>query len=1759
MLATINNTINNNTTESDVKTALPQRPLVHILQQDPKNNSTFVDVYILDKKVRYKNVSMGYQLYEAIALSLKKIIIDSSVFAVINGNTIIPNTPDDLSNIALLSKNLYVRFGTQGENTLAQSWSVIWEKAVISSNMEVQASGGELQEDDGQQYIKNMTVFFTHIGKNLEALNIPEAPYWISQFNNLAIVYRGFRRCVTLQHYIDQTQVAYSLLSGRNAILDMVKYFTPSEVQSDTTEMLQALRGMFDTMSSVTQNPTVLKIRNLFSFALVHGYLKHIGLELNEEDYSKAEMRQMLSSYSSKKGFLFSVLDTSLYIAERLDAWYKTGDFMNFLHSEKLYTDWMKEADRLLHLGAFTNNLEALNNSSFKFRADLTDAISKGQAYVKYTVKTSGQDCLALKRKLGALELLRDTEITKRAAQAERIAPFGVLIHGPSCIAKSTFTRMLFHAYGSAFDLDRSDSSCYTRNSFDNFWSGFQTSQWCVRLDDIAFLNPAKCSEVDQSIVEMLCVVNNVPYVPDQAALEDKGTTPMMAKLVLATTNTVMLNTLEFFSCPLAVNRRLPYIIGLLPKKKYLQPNGKFIDSAKLENIDGEFPDFWEISVSKIKPVAVQGMGDRAELESVAEFSDVKLFLQHFVTAALDHEEKQKISFLKNADMSNIHMCKRCRMPLPHDECAAVQALELTYAEEGIVYFLSWFFSINFFVKFFVLFLSRYRISRYPIYAAINSLPARESVRLFARLDELRRDHRLRRLVACLGIVAVGVSTFITVSSVVKTKKSRPVVATPESHDKDCTYDADIDIMYSPSECVIEDNCDDAVKDSSKACQYPSEYFGVQADEDRLLETQIAKEEAANVWYQGEIKTTSWDLSLACQSLNGKTEPEIRDIIGNNCVAVRIKPMDGGYPVVLRGTFVSGQFLLLPFHAFKVPSNVYEVTVIKTDVNSSHSSNYTTTFRRGDLVVMENSDLCMLEIKGLPPHKDILKFFMTQDICPTRGFELCRQTDGNLDLVPFYNLRFESNMRVESLNISADVFMGVSSQETVSGMCGSVCVGMTPRGPVIIGLHLLGLREHVGFVAVREREIRALMQHPSFSSLKVQGGGSPMLTCSKRTYTVGNLHHRSLFRYLNRARLHIYGTLSGFRPNPKSKVCATPIQKEILIKYDREVAHGAPCMSGYHAVKQNVIHMVDPINNYNKSYLKECVDGFADEIIAGLPASSLKELIPLSTRAAINGLPGVKFVDGINRSTSMGFPFNTTKKGYLIEDKSDMYPDGVALTEEVLNEVERIRKCYVSGHRAYPVFNGNNKDEAVPLAKVIGKKCRLFTGSPLAWSIIVREKLLTFVRVMQKNSILFEAGPGTVCQSKQWGKIRKFLTKFGLDRIVAGDYGKFDKKMIADFILAAFDVIIRILRAAGWKEQELLEVKCMGFDIAFPVCNINGDLVEFFGTNPSGHPLTVIINSIVNSLYIRYCFKSLGVEAAKKHFIETGSLPADISVKNFKKFVSLFTYGDDNAMGVSVEVPWFNHTEIQRCLASIGVEYTMADKVAESVPYINIDDTSFLKRKWRWDNDVEGWMAPLEEDSIFKSLTMWVPSETIDMYAQTVFVVNSAVQEYFFYGREKFDEMRQFFIQLLEKEPYKHYVTNSTFPTFDQLKERFHSIDVNEMEVQSLVEDFIGPENKRPFCSTFMIACEPDYETMYLWRLFYIILYSVVYIFAFMVANMAANPRWIQGDLFYIFLDMHFLYHIFWYLLVFSLGFFPVEYLILLLLWTRITRHNSRA
>jgi hypothetical protein len=593
----------------------------------------------------------------------------------------------------------------------------------------------------------------------------------------------------------------------------------------------------------------------------------------------------------------------------------------------------------------------------------------------------------------------------------------------------------------------------------------------------------------------------------------------------------------------------------------------------------------------------------------------------------------------------------------------------------------------------------------------------------------------------------------------------------------------------------------------------------------------------------------------------------------------------------------------------------------------------------------------------------------------------------------------------------------LAQKETISGDCGSPMVAMTPQGPLIVGIHQT---IELGTLNVSSFRIEA----SDFSQINSYFGTQVQCGVPSNLNDVGPLHHKSVLRWPRVGHGTVFGstTRGAWRQAPKTRVCDSYIrdaaEAEGFVK-----RCGAPVMNGPEVWFKNVEPTLTGTCEFRRDRMRECSESFVNHILKEIPLDVLKkELIKLDPKTTVNGYPGIRFLDSIDRNTSMGHPYRKSKKHFLVPVEADeVYSDAVEYVPEVMSEVERIRECYRRGERAMPVYVMSLKDEAIKQSKIDAKKTRGFLGGPATHQFVVREQLLTMFRLIQTHPIVFCSAVGTNPRSCQWKHFYEHLTQFGKDRMIAGDFAMYDKRMSSMVMMEAFHVFERLFEVAGRSEEDLAMLRGIAADICFPLIDVQGDIVQMDGSNPSGWAGTVILNCIVNVLYQMYIFNE--------------DKPIDVSLDSFWELVAALTYGDDNAIGVSASAPWFSHTSLATGLAKFGVVYTMADKETASIPYIHIDEVSFLKRLFVVDG--EKVRCPLEWASLDKMMTTSVASKSISPQAQAVQVMTSAMREAHDHGQQVFDETVGKMKRIIEKKDLQAYVEPSTFATWNELNDSY--------------------------------------------------------------------------------------------------------------------------
>ncbi len=1414
------------------------------------------------------------------------------------------------------------------------------------------------------------------------------------------------------------------------------------------------LRAQLSIYEKVKELPLFKKMYKVFLYILCSGLLDSTHINFKSLKFDKFEAEALRRTHKPGMDMVHAIIDTVLFVCESGYEYFKTGELSAFMHSGSSYEKWLQTANKLKLQSRFLNNPAPHGFDRFTYLAELKDAIESGKAIVKFSTIEDKAERLYLQKILCELQLLDAEAVTMKSAQEPRKDPFGILLHGSSHIAKSKLTEILFKHYGKCFNLPIEDTYRYTRCPTDEYWSGFNSTQWCIVMDDIAFLKPN--GTVDPTLNELLQVKNSVPYTPPQAALEDKGRTPVKAELLIATTNTKNLNLHAYFACPFAIARRLSYVVTPTVKKQYTK-NGFMVDSTKIPPTpEGEYMDIWNFIISVPTPESEEAVDNqRTKYVVIEKFNDINSFLQWYISVAEAHATSQSKADKAAKSMHDVKVCMTCKRPekfclcntrWPHryevsctscgekrSKCECYQTQSMTedlspqfklklwlvhkvlyggvlefpqsvcdwyekhfFLINGFILILPLIYPLHMLLLYFACYILYHCIIRcfifYRWYCSYrygflwqyklafwicgNEL---DSYRFLFRVMGERIEHRRQRenKLYLFGKILSVPLVLIVLKKLWDTWLPK----------EDCEIKP---VKLHCCECHSRE-CSVKCQSSETKCSYHEQgNIGM-----KPIDIGVEKK---TFYYHDPYKVTPCEISSASKCAQGDN---LLDIVRNQTARFNMKFVTLGRCMSTTAVNIHGNVWMLNKHAFKTTTGILDVMLDDASKNVSRNANGIS-FSEKDLKFIDGTDVALIQLRCMPPGKSVLKYFALDDRLEGRykGKYILKSMAGINSIKDVCNIQ-----PGVCPCFGIDSYHGRVVVPTDVGDCGSVCIAEVGNGQVILGSHISGAPDGGLY-----------MQHISQKMLEIVKEYGPQVNegtipISAPGYerNLVDLHVKSTMRFLEEGTAKIYGSFSGYRPKHKSKVEPT-LMKDYAVEHGYNASFGKPDMTWkpWHiAIKD----MTTPVHVYLNENIVKCEDAFLQDILKGV-GDKLHMIQVYDLDTALNGAEGITYVDKLNCSTSAGNPFKKSKKNFLTE------VDGKITDVDplILDRIHQIEQSYDNNTRFHPQFCGHLKDEPVSAKKMASGKTRVFTGGEMAWSIVVRKYLLSHIRLIQNNPFVFEAMPGVVAQSIEWQGLYEYLTPFGQDQIVAGDYGCFDKRMAAPFILSAFRILERLAEKAGWPDEDLRYIRCIAQDTAFPCIDFNGDLIEIQG-NPSGHPLTVIINCIVNSLYMRYAFLLISGKP----------------LEDFQKYVKLATYGDDNIMGVSKECPLFNHTRIAKAMECIGVKYTMAEKDAESVPYIHISQSSFLKRAFRYDDDIGAIVAPLDSTSFDKMLTYRLPKDDMASEAHAICVIETAQREYFFHGKEVFERKQEFFRKMVEDLDLGLWVRPSTFPKYYDL------------------------------------------------------------------------------------------------------------------------------
>ena len=216
--------------------------------------------------------------------------------------------------------------------------------------------------------------------------------------------------------------------------------------------------------------------------------------------------------------------------------------------------------------------------------------------------------------------------------------------------------------------------------------------------------------------------------------------------------------------------------------------------------------------------------------------------------------------------------------------------------------------------------------------------------------------------------------------------------------------------------------------------------------------------------------------------------------------------------------------------------------------------------------------------------------------------------------------------------------------------------------------------------------------------------------------------------------------------------------------------------------------------------------------------------------------------------------------------------------------------------------------------------------------------------------------------SPDWDHIYRYLRPDKTWKAFCGDYSNFDQRMGAQLLEEAWKLIIVICLSSVKYPKEVFRLLVgLTMECIYICVNYFGDFLIISGTNPSGHALTVVINSIVNSIYIRLAWLAIFSD-----------------LDDFDEHVRLIVYGDDNVVSVHPRFQrQFNLVTVSNALAMFGVVYGDAAKTGILKEFNSWDEITFLKRYFVEDAELGCILAPIELASVHKMLIIGVDNKKV--------------------------------------------------------------------------------------------------------------------------------------------------------------------------------------
>lgn len=702
---------------------------------------------------------------------------------------------------------------------------------------------------------------------------------------------------------------------------------------------------------------------------------------------------------------------------------------------------------------------------------------------------------------------------------------------------------------------------------------------------------------------------------------------------------------------------------------------------------------------------------------------------------------------------------------------------------------------------------------------------------------------------------------------------------------------------------------------------------------------------------------------------------------------------------------IGGNDWIIPKHCIKPGVNTYHFTT--EAIEGIIDNKCVGTFCDADMSDIGDTDFVLVRVRGSSLRKSVVDFFPIGEVAGCFA-SLLYMKDGKMQETECRRMP-ASGMQDVSMNGKFYRRLSVVAQSkypivTQLGLCTAIWMGNPTHKPFFHSFHNCG---HAGttvggsqvitrkMILDAQKELDSQTHTISLSAeefnAELYNNITVHATCGER-HPVRFTYHTDLPPVAT-----LLGTHEGHSGKYKQDIRPTAIAEGLTKRLGWEQSFKeVPGLNSTHHLHVALSEILHPRTTLDADCLHSATEdlrGHIMDYIHEIPNLS-DSVKPLCDIVVVSGQDGVVGVDKMNPSTSAGFPERGAKgRFYQPVEKFPGVTDPFTLDRQHLDTIKKMEDILASKRRIYAPFTLSVKVEPVKMHK---DYARLFGASNMCFTFMFRKYFLSIFRLIQLNPYRFGTALGINVHSEDWDQLAKILE--WKDRIIEGDYKTYDKTMCPSIIMSVFTILIDIAKKAGYSERELTIMHGIAHEVCYPVYEARSLIFIAGGSNPSGHPGTFVVNSLVCCLYARYCFYR-----EKKLRGITCKLP-------FAHYVREITAGDDHLFSVSPECTWFDQHVMQKNLADARIGYTDGKK-NEEIPesFITLSEASFVSRGFRYCEYLGRCVAPLAIKSLKKSYMIHnlPPKPPVPPNELIATIVEQNTVELFFHGKEEYDRMNQ--------------------------------------------------------------------------------------------------------------------------------------------------------